>query len=266
MTATDGEPMILDQNGRPLAVRKPATLPQSDLLAVAIDKGMDADGIAKLVDLIERRERQQAERDFTEALSFVSEKAGVIVKSKKGSKANYAPLDEINHLITPIYTAAGLSLSFSEADCPFADRGWRRHVCDVRHKGGHKERYHVDLPLEEPIVSREGKVAMTPIQAAISTGSYAQRVLISRIFNLTIASTDLDGANGQSAGITEPEILELKNLIADYEQLVNPIDMERFLEWVGAKSLESFTVKQFEMAKGDLTRKIAAAKKSGLKK
>ena len=35
--------------------------------------------------------------------------------------------------------------------------------------------------------------SMNRVQAAVSTGSYAQRYLFARIFNLVIADTDLDG-------------------------------------------------------------------------
>lgn len=256
MTATDDAPEIVDQHGRPLVLRKPATLPQSDVLTMAIEKGMDADGIAKLVDLIERRERQAAEREYTDAIRYVSEKAGVIIKSKKGSKSQYAPLDEINYLLTPLYTGAGLSLSFSEADCPFADKGWKRHVCDVRHKSGHKERYHLDLPIDNADGKNPG---MTPIQSAISTGSYCQRVLLCRIFNLTIALTDLDGGNG-SAGIEPAELAEIKDLWDQLEALRPQANFELFLEWLNVAKLEELTVKGFEKARSSLRNDIAKAK------
>lgn len=233
-----------------------------DPIMFAIEKGMDADSIGKLVALLEGRERQAAERAFTEAISDVSAKAGVIIKSKSGPKAKYAPLDQVNFVLTPLYTAAGLSLSFSEADCPFADKGWKRHVCDVRHKLGHKERYHVDLPLDNADSKNPG---MTPIQGAISTGSYAQRVLLCRIFNLTIALTDLDGDTGPQS-VTEEQIKEIKALISEYPITGQDVDMEAFFRWLGVDSFEAMTPKHFEKARADLSVKIHTAKrKAGAK-
>lgn len=210
-----------------------------DPLTMAIQRGIDADGLAKIVGLIRERERDEAEKAFSEAVRSVSELAAPIVKSKQGNKSRYAPLEEVNRAMVPLYTTAGLSLTFSEADCPFADKGWKRHVCDVRHVKGHKERYHLDVPLDNADGKNPG---MNPIQSAISTGSYVQRVLLCRIFNVTIADSDVDGQSlSDLLFITPEQASDIKDLIVQ-----NEMDEAALLKWLKAESVEKVTRAAYE--------------------
>jgi hypothetical protein len=99
----------------------------------------------------------------------------------------------LKHTAKPIYASHGFSLSFSEADCPHPN--WHRHVCLVRHVDGYSETHFLDLPADGIGGKGNAIAGMNPVQGAISSGSYAQRILTARVFDITIADTDLDGAS-----------------------------------------------------------------------
>jgi hypothetical protein len=107
------------------------------------------------------------------------------------TKSRYVKLETITHRAKEIYTGHGFSLSFSEAESSIEK--FKRIVCLVRHVEGHSESHWIDLPLDGFSAKGNPIGAMNPVQAAISTGSYGQRVLTCRVFNITIADTDLDG-------------------------------------------------------------------------
>jgi hypothetical protein len=54
-------------------------------------------------------------------------------------------------------------------------------------------RYHLDLPIDGVGAKGNAIGAMNPVQGCISTGTYGQRVLTCRAFNITVADTDMDG-------------------------------------------------------------------------
>ncbi len=219
----------------------PVEREETDIIRLAILKNMDADSITKLVALVEGRERQAAERAFSDDMRGCQDAIPVVVRNKenKGTHSWYANLDGILPAVKPVASRFGFALSFAEADCPL--EGWKRTVCDVRHRGGHSVRYHVDLPLDGK--SAQGKdLAMNPVQAATSTGTYGQRVLVCRIFNLTIADSDVDGQSmADLLVLNEKQRAELNDLI---EQGNIPVD--KLLKWIKAESLDTITQKQFE--------------------
>jgi hypothetical protein len=235
----------------------------TDLIWLAVERGMPPDGIAKLVALVEGRERIAAERAFTDAMRSVQQAAVPVFKNATNSQTHksYADLEGINRVMKPVYTKHGFALSFAEGDSPI--EGWKRTVCDVRHSGGHSVRYHLDLPLDG--VGGKGNAigSMNPIQAAVSTGTYGQRVLICRVFNLTLTD-DQDGVDDRP--IDADEIAELESLIETFKDAISPkpFHFDKFLKVFGGpecERLSDLTLSQFEEARRDLRSQIAGAKK-----
>lgn len=176
----------------PAVREEPANNPMS-LLAQAVANGMDAGQLKSLVDLQEQYRAARAKEAFAVAMNAVQSQMPCIVRDAENSQTNsrYVRLETITHQAKHIYSAHGFSLSFSEEDCPI--ERFKRIVCHVRHNDGHTEKHWIDLPLDGFSSKGNPIGAMNPVQAAISTGSYGQRVLICRVFNITIANTDLDG-------------------------------------------------------------------------
>ena len=246
----------VEQNGEPQAAQP------ADLIQLAIEKGMDADAITKLVDLIERREKAAAERAYTDAKRSVEYEVEPILRNVENasSKKYYADLEAVNRAVKPIYTKHGFSVTFAEADSPLP--GWKRTICDVRHRGGHKERYHLDLPLDGMGAKGNAIGQMNPVQAAVSTGTYGQRVLLCRVFNLTITDSDTDG-NAPSEPITDEQAQDLEALWTEFAELHPKSKLDAFLRTFGGDGCESilaFSEHQCREAAADLKRRIAKAK------
>lgn len=176
---------------RPLAVR-PAD--PFALLVQAVDKGMDPAQLKALVDLQEQWRAARAREAFAAAMNSVQVEMPCIVRDAENdqTKSRYVRMETVTHQAKAIYTRHGFSLSFSEDESGIEK--FKRIVCLVRHVDGHSERHWIDLPLDGFSAKGNPIGAMNPVQAAISTGSYGQRVLTCRVFNITIANTDLDGA------------------------------------------------------------------------
>lgn len=175
-----------------VAERAEATNPLM-LLQQAVDRGMSPEQLKQLVDLNEQWRAARAREAFNAAMNAVQIEMPCIVRDAQNSqtKSTYVRLETVNHQAKPIYTRHGFALSFSEDK---ADReNWKRTVCDVSHIQGHTERRWIELPVDGVGAKGNAIGAMNPVQAAISTGSYGQRVLTCRIFNITIADSDLDG-------------------------------------------------------------------------
>lgn len=171
---------------------QPATNPLL-LLQAAVERGMDPGQLKALVDLHESWRAARAKEAFGTAMNACQAEIPTIVRDAENTqtRSRYARQETIIHQIKPIYVNHGFSLSFSEDDA--AQPTMKRHVCLIRHNAGHSERHWVDLPADGIGPKGNPIGGMNAVQGCISTGSYAQRVLTCRLFNITIADTDLDG-------------------------------------------------------------------------
>lgn len=173
-------------------IEQPATNPLM-LLQQAVDRGMSPEQLKALVDLHEQWRAARAREAFNAAMTAVQIQMPCAVRDAENKQTNsrYIRLETLSTLAKPIYTAHGFALSFSEADSP--QPGWKRIVCHITHIQGHGEQRFIDLPVDGIGPKGNPIGGMNAVQGAISTGSYGQRVLTCRIFNITVADTDLDG-------------------------------------------------------------------------
>lgn len=162
------------------------------IIANAVEKGMDADQLAKLVDLHERIEKMNAGRAYQEAMKACQSEMPRILKDRENphARSKYADLGNLISQIEPIYTKHGFSISFYEGESNKPE--WMRVMCDIMHERGHREVKWLDLPYDGR-GSQGGKSSMNAVQAVGSTKSYGRRYLLGDIFNLAITSEDTDG-------------------------------------------------------------------------
>lgn len=179
---------------RAIATVQPEPLNPLMLMQQAIDRGVDPAALKQLVDLQEQWRAARAKEAFSAAMNAVQIEMPCVVRDATNSKTNtpYIRLETLTHRAKPIYTAHGFSLSFSETES--RRENWHRVTCTVRHIAGHSEQHWIELPTDG--IGPQGKPigGMNAVQGAVSTGTYGQRVLTCRVFNITIADTDLDGA------------------------------------------------------------------------
>jgi hypothetical protein len=217
------------------------------LLEQAIDKGLDADQLGKLMDLQERYESSQAKSAYARAMVACQREMPVIVRNRMNGQTNskYATLETIQEKIKGIYLKHGFSLSHGSADSPMA--GHYRATCTVTHEGGHSEFFFLDVPPDDKGI--KGSTNKTAIQALGSSLSYAQRYLECRIWDLTIADQDNDG-NRPARTINESDAIQLKELIES-----KGVDIKRFLDWAEVDKVELLPQSKHSQAIAFLNRK-----------
>lgn len=219
------------------------------LLAVAVERGHDPQQLKQLMDLQEQWEANQARKAYAEAMHACQQSMPRIVKDRQNThtRTSYATLEAVQRSAQPVYAQHGFSLSYGEADCPISTM--KRTVCDVRHIGGHCERYHIDLPVDGS-GANGGRSSMNAVQGAISTTSYAQRRLLCMIFNITLTDEDDDA---QTLSVITPEQADQ---LKDWLDATNT-SVANFLKWGGCQSLSAFPANKYDEAVEYLKRKGA---------
>lgn len=223
------------------------TLTPLALLQQAVDKGLDADQLGKLMDLQERYEKSRAKAEYDAAMLACQSEMPVIVRNKNNSQTSskYADLESIQLKIKHIYLKHGFSLSHGSADSPLP--GHYRATCTVTHAGGHSELFCLDVPPDDKGI--KGATNKTAIQALSSSMSYAQRIIECRIFDLTIANQDKDG-NSPGGSITEEQRITLEEWISSTNS-----DMVRFCNTFKIGELKDLPASKFANAMEMLKRK-----------
>ncbi len=195
-----------------------ATLPASvdatpmQILAMAVQRGMDTDKLDKLMQLQERWEANQARKAFEAAISAakadikpIMKRAEVDFVSQKGrTHYKYADFAAIAAEVDPVLAQHGLSYRHrSKQD------GKRLAItCILAHRDGH---------FEETTLAADNDESGNKncIQGIGSTATYLQRYTLNLALGLSAAKDD-DGRAAQDAEtITDEQAAKLKALILD---------------------------------------------------
>ena len=221
------------------------------LISQVVDNpDFDVEKLAKMMDLQERYEDRRAEIEFNKAFNRVQAKLPTVVENCDNSqtKSKYANIKALSTAIKPVYTAEGFSTSFSEGKSEL--EGQIRINGVLRHTGGHKEPYSVELPRDD--AGMKGTVNKTPTHAASSTLTYGRRILTLMIFDVA-PGDDTDG-NMPSIPITEEQAANIEALLDE-----TGADKVRFLKYAGADSIEEIDEKYYSTCVKMLEKKRASS-------
>lgn len=220
------------------------TQPVNDFAVIErlVANGASPDQLDKFIQVFERVRDDNRRAEYQRAMTECQREMPAVIKSKKGQNSKYAPLEEIDDAIRPVYTKHGFSLSFDTADSNDPKR--MRIVVDVMHSGGHKETKHLDLT-----VDKSG--SMNEVQGGGSTVSYGRRYLTCMVFNVAIAGEDTDAARSSQRLTDEQaeQVVELAN--------ATEADTAKLLAWAGADSIRDIPAKRFPEVVKMLRRKQA---------
>ncbi len=241
------------ENQKPYEVTVRETTPAM-LLSIAIDKGADLDRLEKLMLLQRQWEADQARKAYTVAMSEFKKHPPAIEKDrhveyKTGSGTtsyNHASLGNVAGKINSALSEHGLSAAWTTEQ---NDKGVTV-TCKITHSLGHFE----TTSLTAPFDTSGGK---NSIQALGSTISYLQRYSLLSLTGL--ATTDKDDDAAPVELISEKQLEAIMGIIRD-----KGVDIDRFLVFMGAESLDKIHVKDFNKAMDAL--KIAKGKKAEEKK
>lgn len=238
------------------------------LVQSMIERGADPDALKKMMDLAERFQANQALRAFNVAMNKTQARMPMVLKTKKGQTAKYAPLENIHIDLKPIYVEEGFSISYGTEEPKLENH--IRVVADVMHRDGHERRYFVDMPLDGT-GPKGGALQMNAPQATGSTYSYARRYLLCLIFNITLANEDND-AEAMQVRIGPEEIRTINDSLNDCREAGIAVDFAKFLKWLTPRgqeepleSLEFVRLCDFAKAMAFLTKRLRDAKKEASK-
>jgi len=192
-------------------------------LQTALEKGVDADSLEKLLNMQERILNRQSEQAYSQSMVVVQSEMPVITKNCENThtRSKYADMGQIIKQITPVYTKAGFALSFAEGKPE--NTGEIRVTCDVMHSQGHSKHYFVDMPLV--VEGIKGEKMMTETHGTGSAFTYGQRYLTKLIFNLNTGDDD----DGNSASGDTRSALEVENFwinqMAELRKVIPSIHM-----------------------------------------
>jgi hypothetical protein len=158
-----------------------ATMNPGQLLQMAIESDADLEKLEKLMDLQERWEKKQAEKDFYHAKAmFIAEKP--VIPRTKTSKQNgnkYAPLGITQEKIDPVASKFGFSYRWTREQTETT----MTVSCVVTHVSGHSEITSMSGPYDS-----SGNKNM--IQGTGSSDSYLRRYTLTSAFGITIEDDD----------------------------------------------------------------------------
>lgn len=197
---------------REMEVRKPTVMA---LMARALELGQ-ADQLQILQEMHFKQESRDAEVDFNIAMNAVQAEIGRVAPDLQNpqTSSKYASYKALDKVLRPAYTRQGLSLSFSEEDCPKAEH--IRIICYVS-KGLHTRIYRKDMAVVTTGI--KGKDNMTLTWATGSADSYAKRYLLKDIFNVAIGEEDTDGNDPRADSEELQDRLAAFANCADYNEL-----------------------------------------------
>jgi hypothetical protein len=156
----------------------------SQILAKAVESGVDPEGLEKLADLVERFEDREAKKAFHRALKGFQSDCPDIEHNKTAGSGNfsysYADLAQIKKTIQPYLDEHGLSYSFDTE----VDNGYMTILCHLSHDRGYTQTSRMTLPIDN------GK--MNNIQQFGSTDSYGRRYVLLNALGIITAQDDND--------------------------------------------------------------------------
>ena len=173
------------------------------LIDKAIEKDIDVDKFAKLVDIVKMLENGKAKRDFYEALSNFQGEVPPIKKLSRADmgygkpKYNYAEFGEIVTTIQEPLKRHGLSYHFEIGNEPVVTKGEKGEdiivefvavTCTVAHKSGYEKNTTMS-------VQKDAGAGKSNVQAVGSTITYLKRYTLLALLGIGTADPDDDAVS-----------------------------------------------------------------------
>lgn len=203
-----------------------------DIIAkAAMSKNVDTDQLNALINMQGRLAAEKKEAAFNTDMAALQAVMPPIPKTQKGSgDGKYAPYDEVDKIIRPLYTQFGFSVSFDSSP---GREGRKVYLITVSHKDGHSDTKQLELPDDD------GE-NMNELQGEGSTVSYAKRYLAGMAFNLVYMGQDNDG-NKPSQFISPEQVAVINNGMTEAQ-------LTKFLEYMKVQDVKNIPLKDWKKA------------------
>lgn len=229
-------------------IEAPAIVPVSESAAIfqiieraARDHTVDIDKMKELMAMHKAMRSETSELEFDGAMASAQEEMDPVRADANNpqTKSKYASYAALDRAIRPIYTKHGFSVSFDTGDAP-ADHV--RIVAKVAHRGGHRERPHIDMPADGK--GAKGGDVMTKTHATGAAVQYGRRYLLGMIFNLAVSKDDDGNGASKSNAMITPE--QVKTILALIEEVGAYTD--KFCEVYQIEAVPDLPAKLFDDA------------------
>lgn len=230
----------------PQAVARP-TPTVADMLQAVIEKGVTADNVAameQLVGLYERMEARKAEQQFAAAFVALQAEMPAVkaispVPNNDGTiRYRFAPFEEIMKQVSPLLQKHGFTVTFST---DFTE-GRLVKTCTLQHIGGHSKSNKFAVRIGS------GPPKATETQADGAASTYAKRFALCDALNIQV-DHDTD-ARAEGGKVTAEQAGELEHRV----KMLN-IDVAKFLAFAHAKSFVEIPAAVYPIADDYLARK-----------
>lgn len=218
---------------------------------MASNPDVDVDKIDKLLDVQMKMMDRQAKMDYDQALARVQSDMPRIsqrgeIKNKAGQVvAKYMKYEDIDAVIRPRLQAEGFSLMHTRTDT----NGKMIVTTILKHRNGHQESVEMPLPYDQPNQLKNA------VQSAVSTFSYGKRVNVCSLLNIVAEGEDDDGQKSEANFISEEQAAEIKDWLQRLYNDGKNVDTRKFLNYLGADSVDQIPVVKYETAVELLRRK-----------
>lgn len=182
----------------------PVNATPMQMLAVAMNRGMDAAGLKDIMDLELRWSKQEAEKAYNEALAAFKNEVVEIIKRKRVNFTNsagkvtdykHAELADVIEAVGPALSRHGFAWGWKTRQ----EGGAIEVTCELRHKLGHME----TVTLSAPPDDSGGK---NKVQQIISTVTYLERHTLKAACGVSEKGEDSDGAG--AGGVMSAEEID----------------------------------------------------------
>jgi len=215
------------------------------------DPACDVDKMGRMLNIQITMMDRQAKMDFDQALARVqadmpriTEKGAI--KNKAGFvTATYLKYEDIDREIRPRLQKEGFSLMHTRSEV----NNKMVVKTTLKHKAGHEEAVEMPLPYDAPNAMKNA------VQAAVSTFSYGKRVNVCSLLNIVAQGEDDDGQMAEANPITDEQAAEIKQSLQRLFEAGKNVDTRKFLNYIGADTVDEIPASKFEDAIALLKRK-----------
>jgi hypothetical protein len=215
---------------------------------LATDERVSVEKLAALMQLHERAEARDAEKQFNAAFRAASmempriEKRGLIDMGGKGSM-KFARYEDVDKVVRAVEIKHGFTRSFLSEPCA----GGILMTCKLSHAAGHSERSTRQMPAD----TGAGRNAM---QAIGSASSYAKRYLTLDVWNIVTGGAD-DDANSADP-ITQEQAWGVRDMLDTLA--MTPPRLAKFWAWAEATAPENIQRRNYERIHAELAKQLKA--------
>lgn len=217
---------------------------------VVTNPDVPVEKIKALMDMQLLLEDREAEKQFDAAMIEAQDDVRELAwdKLNRTTDSRNASYPKIEKMLRPIRKKYGFNESFDTE--PGATLDQMVMCCDVSHKGGHKRRYRLPMPIDGQ--GPKGGGVMTRPQAVGNGTSYGMRYLAKMIWNIPmlVDKDDNDGNDESYEKITESQAADLRALADEAKKKGETSEqvIKSFCGYYKIDSLENLPAKLYKGA------------------